>query len=246
MSVVRLQPAKCQRSPDEHPGLLCSTRFYSAAVSNIDIRSKRGRGSLVYMLSPSIDGWPSRPALLNFWRTQIVRSKLKWQTVTASVVSVMILGCNSNPNPTPTTPAAPSAEKSAGPAAPLKPVEPATPPVVQPTTAPSALATKVPDGTVIHCSTESAARILAGTQTSTTRKGIRTFPVGPATLVSGNQQIAVEITDLKPEKFSELTEADAHTGGFETLDALKESLKKYNPELMDSDDMTVIHFQLKK
>jgi hypothetical protein len=173
-----------------------------------------------------------------------VRSKLKWQSVTAgAAISVMMMGCNSNPNPTPTTPAAPTAEMPAAPAAPGKPV---TPPVVQPTTAPSASAAKVPDGTVIHCSTESAARILAGTQTSTTRKGIRTFPVGPANIVSGNQQIAIEITELKPEKFSELSDADARTGGFETLDALKESLKKYNPELMDSDDMTVIHFQLKK
>ncbi len=85
---------------------------------------------------------------------------------------------------------------------------------------------------------------LARTQTSTTRKGIRKLPLGPAMLESGKQQIAVEITAIKPIRFDQLSEDDAKSGGLTSLADLQKSLKAYNPDLIDSSYVTVIHFHL--
>ncbi len=166
-----------------------------------------------------------------------------------AVLGLAMVGCNpTSPAPeAPAPPAKPAMPPAAAPAA-LAPVPaliakasvtpPATPPATQPA--------KALHGTVLQVSTESATRILAGTQTSTTRKGVRTLPVGPATLVYGTKQIPVEITHLTRVKFGDLSDADARSGGMSSADELKASLMKYNPNLLDSDDMTVIHFRLKQ
>jgi hypothetical protein len=170
----------------------------------------------------------------------------KRQLLAMCVMSgLLIAGCNSAPQSpsAPTTPAKPEVPPAAAPAAAM----PAPTPVAKASVAPpSTQPMNAVQGTVLHISPESAARILAGTQTSTARKGIRTLPVGPATLLAGSRQIPVEITHLTRVKFSDLSDADARTGGMASLVDLKESLAKYNPDLKDTDDMTVIHFRLKQ
>ena len=154
---------------------------------------------------------------------------------------IMFAGCKSAPESAP-SPAAVASPSTTTPPASAK--TPTTPPLAKASVSPPT--TQPIKGTVLQVSPESAQRILAGTQTSTTRKGIRTLPVGPASLLSGTRQIPIEITRLTRVKFSDLSDADARTGGTASLADLKDSLLKFNPDLKETDDMTVIHFRLKQ
>lgn len=166
---------------------------------------------------------------------------------------LLIAGCSTAPQaptpaPAPTapqTPATPQVPPAAAPAAAMP--APTLAPVAKASVAPPATQpVKALQGTVLRISPESAQRILAGKQTSTTRKGIRALPIGPATLLSGSTQIPIEITHLTHVKFADLSDADARTGGMASAADLRDSLLKFNPDLKETDDMTVIHFRLMK
>jgi hypothetical protein len=166
-----------------------------------------------------------------------IQAKL-WNACVIAGLGFTFFGCTS-------TPPSPQVSSQANPATQPAPTPaPVTATPVQ-TTQPSYALLKTSSGvTLIKCGRESAARILAGTQTSTTRKGIRHYPLGPAFMQSSDQQIPVTITDVEFTKFGDLGNAQAHNDGLPSIDALKDTLMNDYPDLQDSDEMTTIYFRV--
>lgn len=83
-----------------------------------------------------------------------------------------------------------------------------------------------------------------GKKSSTIRKGTRRFEVGPAVLMSGNEQAAVRITGVSHTRFGLLTEEDARRDGFKTLAELDAALKRFYPSINNTAPVTIVRFQV--
>jgi hypothetical protein len=86
--------------------------------------------------------------------------------------------------------------------------------------------------------------ILAGTKTSTTRKGIRSYPLGPTVTTDGHRRVDIEITSIEPKRVANLTAADAASDGSASIADYRKALLHSYPGLTDDDIVSVIHFRL--
>lgn len=118
------------------------------------------------------------------------------------------------------------------PASPAKQAIAATAPATQPATV------------VIKSAPASIDAILAGRKTSTTRKGVRAYALGPAVTTDGHRRVNIEITRIEPKRVSNLTPADATSDGAKSLAAYRAALIHNNPGLTDDDIVSVVHFRV--
>ena len=146
-------------------------------------------------------------------------------------VITLLGGCK--PRPT----VSPSPSQSLAPARPIT----ASPP--QPAAAPSVAASTQP-ATVLRSATASVDQILAGRKTSTTRKGVRTYPLGPAVTTDGKRRVPIVITGIDAKRFDQLTAADAASDGSASLAAYRSALVHSYPGLTDADGVSVVHFRV--
>ncbi len=86
--------------------------------------------------------------------------------------------------------------------------------------------------------------MLAGTKTSTTRKGKRGYAVGPTITTDGKRRVAIVITAVEPKRVANLTAADAASDGSASLAAYRSALTHSYPGLTDDDIVSVVHFRL--
>jgi hypothetical protein len=85
--------------------------------------------------------------------------------------------------------------------------------------------------------------ILSGKKTSTVRLGIRDYPLGQATIISGKFQIPIEITEIEFMTIGHLDENVAESEGYDTLDELLQALRRFYPEAESEHDVTLVHFR---
>jgi hypothetical protein len=158
-------------------------------------------------------------------------------TATMTLLIGTTVGCHraTQKGPTATRPAT----------APAMVPEPKTAPVamVPPPPTTRAVATTSP-ATVIRSAVPSVDQVLAGRKTSTTRKGTRTYPLGPAVLFDGTRRVAVAITAIDAKHFADLTADDAASDGLASLVDYRATLVRNYPGLADGDVVSVIHFRL--
>lgn len=88
-------------------------------------------------------------------------------------------------------------------------------------------------------------KLIDGTKHSTSRLGHREVTIGEELVIemTENEKISYtgKVTDVKYCKFSELTEEEAKTEGYNTLEELKSNLMNiYNPS--QNDEFTLIYF----
>jgi uncharacterized protein YqfB (UPF0267 family) len=86
--------------------------------------------------------------------------------------------------------------------------------------------------------------ILAGSKTSTTRKGIREFPGNVAIGTDGKRNVNLVILSTATKKLSELSAADAESDGSASADDLKAALQKSYPGIADDEVLTVVTFHV--
>ena len=98
---------------------------------------------------------------------------------------------------------------------------------------------------VIKSAPASIDAIRAGTKTSTTRKGIRSYPIGPAVTTDGKRHVTIEITRIDPKRVGNLTAADAASDGSDSLAAYRATLVHSYPGLTDDDIVSVVHFRVR-
>ncbi len=98
--------------------------------------------------------------------------------------------------------------------------------------------------TVLMFNPRSIDAIMAGTKTSTTRKGIREFPTGTTIAADADTQIHLIILSAVPKKLADLTEKDAQSDGSESVEAMKAALMRNYPGITDDDTVTVITFRV--
>jgi hypothetical protein len=101
-----------------------------------------------------------------------------------------------------------------------------------------------PSATLIKSAPPSIDAILAGTKTSTTRKGIRSYPLGPTVTTDGHRRVDIEITSIEPKRVANLTAADAASDGSASIADYRKALLHSYPGLTDDDIVSVIHFRL--
>lgn len=84
--------------------------------------------------------------------------------------------------------------------------------------------------------------ILAGRKRSTIRKGRRTIPTGLLVLKTENVMITVNVIRTKCCHLKSLTEEEAREDGFDTLNSLQTTLRKFYPDIAPTSWVTVIRF----
>jgi hypothetical protein len=146
-----------------------------------------------------------------------------------------------------------ASQEAAPAAAPPLALSPAQPPAGSTTTTPVDRSVAVPQpkstptsqpATVLKSAPASIDLIVAGRKTSTTRKGVRTYPPGSAVVSDGRRQVAVEITRIDPKRFGDLTVADAASDGWASLAEYRAALLRSYPGLTDDDRVSVVHLRL--
>ena len=85
--------------------------------------------------------------------------------------------------------------------------------------------------------------VATGMKRSTVRAGVRNIDPGAAEIVSGSHAIPVEIMKTVIKRFDELTEQDARTDGFETLDGLAAALRRFYPQIGPADPVSIVYFE---
>lgn len=85
--------------------------------------------------------------------------------------------------------------------------------------------------------------IRQGKKHSTIRAGRRNLNPGPLILQSKFDALTVDLTEVIYKKFGELTQNDAYSDGFATLEELQKTLKQFYPNLNENSIITVVHFQ---
>jgi len=96
--------------------------------------------------------------------------------------------------------------------------------------------------TVVPIANEFIQLVRSGAKSSTIRHGARSWPIGPAILKSQNQEIAINITEIRRTTVLQLTETDARNDGFNSLDELLVRLGQFYPGLCSSDEVTIAYF----
>jgi hypothetical protein len=85
--------------------------------------------------------------------------------------------------------------------------------------------------------------VLSGKKTSTVRLGKRNYPLGPASIVSKNVDIPIEITDIEFTKIGSLNEKIAKMEGYASVPELLSALEKFYPNVDSERDVTVVKFR---
>lgn len=87
--------------------------------------------------------------------------------------------------------------------------------------------------------------IYSGKKTCTSRQGIRNFTLYDKLIFVATEDSSIStdviVTDIKHCKFSELTEEEAIKEGYESLEELKEVLKKIY-DISKDDNFTLVEF----
>lgn len=87
--------------------------------------------------------------------------------------------------------------------------------------------------------------ILNGKKTSTIRMGLISVASVHIRLISGLYALDAIIDMIDYRKtLSDLTEQDASTDGFESLDDLRQAIKRIYPSASDASRITILHFHL--
>jgi hypothetical protein len=98
--------------------------------------------------------------------------------------------------------------------------------------------------TIIPLAKEFLPLVRAGSKTSTIRRGTLRWATGPARLVSGSDQILVEITHIRHTSLGSLTEADAVKDGFASLELLVTTLGRFYPAIKSADPVSIVSFKI--
>lgn len=106
------------------------------------------------------------------------------------------------------------------------------------------LASQISPPQVLRLRSEFFDVVRRGQKCSTIRAGRRNFKVGPLILQSNFDTLTVQVTEVVYKKLGELTQDDAQTDGFVTLEELRTTLKKIYPNLHKNSTVTLIYFQL--
>ena len=133
-----------------------------------------------------------------------------------------------------TTPVAAATPMSAA-AASATPTAPPPKPVVVTPPPPPAMAVS------IKAAGATLDAVASGRKTSTTRRGRRDYPLGPAVLASGTRQLRVTITKVDVKRARDLTAADAAGNGSASLADYRAALAHDYPGLGDDDTVSVVH-----
>ncbi len=97
---------------------------------------------------------------------------------------------------------------------------------------------------IISLAREFLPAVLGGRKTSTIRRGSRRYSPGKAILRVENSDISVWIEHLRYCTVDELTEEDAKRDGFDSLDDLLYALRRFYPDLIAEETMSIIYFSL--
>lgn len=98
--------------------------------------------------------------------------------------------------------------------------------------------------TVITLSPDLIDEVRYGREVATIRKGHRKYVIGPAIFDAERTKIPITITALHYRMFQDLTDEDARVNGNVSRERLKASLKTYYPKIKNTDELTIIHFQV--
>jgi|SRR5580658_705642 hypothetical protein len=98
--------------------------------------------------------------------------------------------------------------------------------------------------TTVPIAKEFLGLVRAGKKTSTIRRGIRTWAIGPVILTSGDEQVVVKVTRVSHKMFGSLTEEDARRDGFDSLCDLGSALKRFYPTINSEIPVTILSFKV--
>lgn len=99
---------------------------------------------------------------------------------------------------------------------------------------------------IIALSPEFYKLILNKKKTTTIRSGHRDYPLGDAILNWGEDYSRITISKIEYKPFKELTQQEAESDGFLTLDELKKTLLRFYPSLLPDSEVSVIYFNIKE
>jgi hypothetical protein len=88
--------------------------------------------------------------------------------------------------------------------------------------------------------------VLSGSKTSTIRRGRRSVVLGPATLRCGNRALSINIREAQVIAAGSLSNDQAMSDGFSSVESLWGALRRYYPELSPGDEVTVIRYELEQ
>ncbi len=89
-------------------------------------------------------------------------------------------------------------------------------------------------------------KILSGEKTVTVRRNIKKFKKGNCVLILGKNRFAAEIEKIEYRKVAELDDKIVKKEGMKSRKELISILKRYYPDLRESDWVSVIYFNLKR
>lgn len=84
--------------------------------------------------------------------------------------------------------------------------------------------------------------VLSGRKRSTIRRGIRSYELGAARLVTSSASVDVRITAVRVATMQTLDAEDVEAEGCETGGELVRVLQRFYPDLRDDEPLTVIRF----
>ncbi len=154
------------------------------------------------------------------------------QLLLHSTLLMLVAGC-AGPGPTPTAGVPATRETAAAIPAVQPPVAEA---VTPPTTRPAVV--------TLRFNASSIDAIIAGTKTSTCRKGVREFPANVAIGTDGKRKLNLVILSATTKRFGDLSADDAQSDGSGTVGGLKQSLQTAYPGIADDDVLTVVKFKI--
>lgn len=87
--------------------------------------------------------------------------------------------------------------------------------------------------------------ILEGKKEMTIRRGRRDIQLGPLKFetVSGNDDVEVEVFEVRYLKISEVSDDICQEDGFDDWDDFFEGMKKFYPDLKEEEECTIIIFE---
>ena len=172
----------------------------------------------------------------------------------ASALITLLVGCQKSAETTtsttaakpPPTPAVVMTTPPTAVATPYRPLPPVTRPASRPAAAIASQSTRPAVATTVTAITSAPATldaVAAGRKTSTTRRGVRRYPIGPAVLVSGQRRVPIVITSIDVKRYAELSDDDATSNGSASLAEYRAALAHDYPDLSEDDRVSVVHFR---
>jgi len=88
--------------------------------------------------------------------------------------------------------------------------------------------------------------VLLGQKRCTIRKGLRDYELGlnRIVVVGTDQEIPIVIEEVRHKLLYQVTEEEAQSDGYETLNLLYDCLVKFYPDLSFDDLITIVYFRL--